>query len=251
VRGLLALVRREVGAAFASPVAYTIMFGFLVIVALGFLYRVTAFSALPPMAVERTGASIRTYVFGGWSLWVNIAVLLSLPALSMRLFTEERKAGTIELLLTSPITTAHLVLGKYLGTVVIYALMLLLTAPLVGTLAVRAPLEWGAIGAAYLAFLLYGAVLLAVGAFASSLTENQIVAVVLTYAFFLPFYLVELAVGAWGPPLDDVLAGVALGVGLRDYARGLADSHFLVLSAALSFAFLFLTMRVLDSNRWR
>ena len=204
------------------------------------------------MALEETGSSVRTFVIGSWSgVWVNVAVLLSLPALSMRLFTEERKGGTIELLLTSPLTTPQLVLGKYLGALAIYALMLALTLPLPGMLAAHVRLEWGALGAAYLGYLLYGGVLLAVGTFASSLTENQIVAVVLTYAIFLPFYFVELAVGALGQPWDDVAAGLALGVGLRSMGRGLADSHWLVLTTAMSFCFLFLTTRVLDSTRWR
>ena len=251
---VLALARRELSSAFVSPIAYTTMIVFLVICGWGFAWAVGSFAQLPPMVVERTGASMRTFLIGGprgLSTWVTVAVLLALPGLSMRVFSEERKGGTIELLLTSPLTTPQLVLGKYLGIVAIYALMLLLTLPYVWLMSVKGDPEWGALGTAYLGFFLYGSVLLAMGVFASSLTENQIVAVVLTYAFFLPFFLLELVVGMLGEPWDEIAYSLSVGIGRRDLARGYLDSHFLVLYGALIFAFLFLSTRVIDSNRWR
>ena len=252
MRSVVALLRREVQAAFVSPVAYTILFGFLLICGWGFVYGVAEYSRTPAMMVEQRGWTIRTFLVGQrLTSWLMIAMILLLPGLSMRAFSEERKGGTIELLLTSPLTTVQLVLGKYLGLLAIWAGMLLLTAPLIAVIAWKGSPEWAALGGAYLGYFLFGATLLAMGLLASSITENQIVAVVLTYAFFLPFFLSDFVVGAAGAPWDDILAGLAVGVGLYSAARGLLDSHYLVLWGLLIFSFLFLAVRVLDSNRWR
>jgi ABC-2 type transport system permease protein len=99
--------------------------------------------------------------------------------------------------------------------------------------------------------LMHGAFLLAIGLFTSSLTENQFVALVVTYAFVVPFYLLELVVGLLGSPLDEILAAAAATAGLKRAALGVIDSHYVVLWTLLVFAFLFLCGRVLDSGRWR
>lgn len=254
MRAILAILRREVQAAFVSPVAYTLMFGFLVILGAGFVLAVQFYAKMPPIVVERLQLSMRTVLIGGamgLSTWLSIAALLCLPGLSMRLFSEERKSGTIELLLTSPVTTWQLVLGKYGGSLVLFGAMLLGTLPFVGVMAWKGQPDWGALATAYLGFLLYGAVVLAAGTLASSLTENQIVAVITTYAMVLPFFLVEFLVGLAGQPFDDVLAGLAVGVGRRAFSRGVVDSHYAFLHGALIFSFLFLSVRVIDSHRWR
>jgi ABC-2 type transport system permease protein len=169
----------------------------------------------------------------------------------MRLLSEERKNGTAELLFTSPLTTAQLVLGKYLGTLTVFLLLLVLTTPLVGILGWKAQPEWAAVAVAYLGLFVYGSVVLAIGLLASSLTENQFVALVLTYLMLLPMYILERLVGFLGSPLDEILAAVALPFGLSSAALGSMDSHFLVLGAGLVFLFLFLSGQVLDSTRWR
>jgi ABC-2 type transport system permease protein len=99
--------------------------------------------------------------------------------------------------------------------------------------------------------MLYGSVVLAIGLFASSLTENQIVAVVLTYAILMPLLLVDALINLVGLGLGDVLSGLSIGVGLRVLARGIVDSHYLILFSLLTGLFLFLSAQVLDSSRWR
>lgn len=252
-----ALARREMQAYFVSPIAYAFMAVFLAIVGVGFYGVTRAYVAIPAAVMEQNGWTIRTFLIGGTGrggglvTWAHIAMLVSVPGLAMRLLSEERKSGTAELLFTSPLTTWQLVLGKYLGALSVFAMILVLTLPMPAFLGWKAQPEWGALAAAYLGLLLHGAFLLAIGLFTSSLTENQFVGLVLTYAVIVPFYLAEMAVGLLGSPLDEIVAAAAATGGLNRTARGLIDSHDVGLWVLLTFAFLFLSGRVLDSGRWR
>ena len=241
MKGILTLVKREVASYFVSPIAYSIMVIFLLLMGFGFGKNLAIYSHIPANIIE-----MAKIIF-----WAQISMILCLPALSMRLFSEEKKGGTAELLLTSPITTTQLALGKYLGSVFVLAVMILLTLPFPLVLEWKAEPEWAVIGTAYLGMLLFGMVILAVGVFASSLTENQIVALLLTYALYLPLWLIDSLVGFMGGALDDILDGLAVGKGVRGLGQGLIDTHFFVLPAFLVFVFLFLCVQVLDSNRWR
>jgi len=254
VSAVWAVMRRELSAYFVSPMAYAFMAIFLLLVAAGFSVGVTRYALTPAMVIERFGWSIRTQLVSGtWGLmtWGTFAALLSLPGLSMRLLSEEKKSGTAELLFTSPITTFEIVVGKYLGSVALYGLILLLTLPMPGFLILKAQPEVGALLAAYLGLFVYGAVILAVGVFSSSLTENQFIALILTYALVIPLILVEFVVPVARPPLDQVFAALSLGYALKVAALGTIDSSYLVLHAVLIGAFLFLSVRVIDSSRWR
>lgn len=249
-----AVMRRELSAYFVSPTAYAFLAIFLLLVAVGFSVGITRYAMTPAMVIDRFGWSIRTQLISGtWGFmtWGTFAALLSLPGLSMRLLAEERKNGTAELLFTSPITTVSIVAGKYLGSLVLYGMILILTLPMTGFLFLKAQPEAGALGCAYLGLFLYGAVILAAGVFASSLTENQFIALVLTYALVIPLILVEFVVPLARPPFDAVLAALSMGYALKVAALGTLDSSYLVLHAALVVTFLFLAVRVLDSGRWR
>lgn len=249
--GVLSIVRRELQAYFVSPIAYTVIVTYLLIATFGFQVALTRYAQLGEFRILDQSLSIRTGIVPQTMLWMMVGLILSLPALSMRSFSEERKSGTAELLLTSPLTTTQLVLGKWLGAMSVLAIMLALTVSFPLVLEWKASPEWGAIAVAGGGLLLYGGVILAIGVFASSLTENQIVALVLTFAIFLPFWMVELLVGFMGGPLDDILAGLSINHGLQMMSRGVVNSHYLVLYAALVVGFLFLCVQVLDSNRWR
>ena len=249
-----AVMRRELSAYFVSPMAYAFMAMFLLLVAAGFSVGITRYAMTPAMVIERFGWSIRTQLISGtWGFmtWGTFAALLSLPGLSMRLLSEEKKTGTAELLLTSPITTVEIVMGKYLGSVALYGMILLLTLSMPGFLFLKAQPELGALCCAYLGLFLYGAVILAAGLFSSSLTENQFVALVLTYALVIPLILVEFVVPIVRPPLDAVFAALSMGYALKVAALGNLDSSSVVLHVVLIGAFLFLAVRVIDSDRWR
>jgi ABC-2 type transport system permease protein len=251
VSAIRVIVKRELQAYFVSPIAYTVCVIFLLIASLGFVMGILQYSMIPEHLAMERGLNIRTFIISRMVLWMSFGMMLSLPALSMRQFAEEKKGGTAELLMTSPLTTANLVLGKYLGSLSILALMLLLTTPFLWILLWQATPEWPAFVTMYAGLFLYGAVILSVGLFSSSLTENQIVALILTYVLWLPFWLVELAVGYVGGTVGDVIAAVSVGIGLRGMSQGLVDTHFIVLDLALISLFLFLCVQVLDSSRWR
>lgn len=251
---VVSIMRRELQAYFVSPVAYAFMAMFLLLVAAGFSVGVARYAATPAMVIERFGWSIRTQLVSGtWGLmtWGNFAALISLPGLSMRLLSEEKKNGTAELLFTSPITSPQIVLGKFAGSLALYALILVLTLPMPAFLVWKAQPELAALACAYLGLFLYGAVMLAIGLFASSLTENQFIALVLTYALTIPLILVEFVVPLTRPPFDGLLGALSLGYALKAAALGSIDSAYLVLHAVLVAAFLFLAVRVIDSHRWR
>ena len=246
-----AIVRRELQAYFVSPIAYAVIVVFLLIATFGFASSLSRYLTIPPFVLEERGFDLRSIVGRGLVMWAMIGLILTLPALSMRLFSEEKKTGTAELLMTSPLTTGQLVLGKYLGALAVLAIMLALTFGFPVVLEILASPDWGAFATSYVGLLLYGGVLLAVGVFASSLTENQIVALVVTYAIFLPLWAIEVLVGFVGRGLDDILASTSVNFGLRLMGLGLVNSHYLVLTVALVFTFLFLSVQVLDSTRWR
>ncbi len=253
MRAVLAILRREVQACFVSPVAYVFMVAFLGIMAYGFNVGLQFYARMPPLLAEQSEASLRTHVIGGPRGiigWAQTAILLSLPGLSMRLFSEERRSGTIELLLTSPLTPAQLVAGKFLGALAVFACILVLTLPLVGVVAWKGDPEWGPTGTAYAGIFLFGAVVLAMGVFASALTESQFVALVVTYTILTPLLAIRFLVGMLGNPWDDILMGLSLRHALRQFGVGLVDTHYLVLFGTLMGGFLFLTARVLDSRRW-
>jgi len=254
VRSVLALVRREVQAYFVSPIAYAFMTVFLVLVGGGFLQGLFTYALIPPADAQARGIDIQRYMIAGprgLVLWCHAAMLFSLPGLAMRLFSEEKKTGTAELLFTSPLTTAQLVVGKYLGTLSVFFIMLVLTFPLIGILEWKASPELGATAAAYLGLFLLGGVMIAVGLFASCLTENQFVALILTYAMLTPFYLLDLAIRSAGAFLAGVMADLSVSRAIPSFGRGVIDSHYVVLEVCVSFLFLFLGARVLESARWR
>ncbi len=246
-----AILRREIQSYFVSPIAYTVIVGFLAVSGFFTSDTVRAYAARSPEDFLLLEITAQAAVIGRVAMWQSVAVLMSLPLLAMRLLSEERKAGTIELLLTSPLTTPQLVLGKYLGALAVYAAMLVLGTPYLLWLGRRVALEWGAVGMTYLGLWLFGGVVLAIGLFASALTENQIVAAVLTYPMVLPFVFLDLLLPFVSTETADWLTGFSLSAAFATFARGALDTHALVLHATLVALFLFLAAQVLDSARWR
>lgn len=256
MKRIAAIVRRELQGYFVSPIAYAFMTVFLVMTAVGMFGALEIYVRLPASALEEQGWTIRTFVIAGkrgfgFFPWAHMAAALSLPGISMRLLSEERKGGTSELLLTSPLTTWQIVLGKFFGAVSLFLLILVMTAPMMALPAWKANPEWAALGVTYLGLALHGAFILAIGLFASSLTENQFVALIFTLVMLMPFYMLRMVVGMLGPAWDDVIAAITPTLGMPRAAYGVLDSHDVLLWLLYTSGFLFLAGRVLDSGRWR
>ena len=228
---------KETKTYFASPMGYVIAAVFLALT--GYLF---AQSVSAPFAE----ASIR-----GWILDATLLFTLWSPVLTMRLLAEEQKLGTLELLLTSPVRDFEIVLGKYLSTLVILVGTLALTSFYVLLLFLYGDPDIGPILAGYLGLVLFGAATLAVGVLASSLTSNQIVAAVVSFGILLLLTLLEQAADVTSGRTALILEQSSLTGHFRDFARGIIDSNNIVYYLTFISVFLFLTIRNLESRRWR
>jgi ABC-2 type transport system permease protein len=182
---------------------------------------------------------------------ISVIMLLMMPILTMRLFAEEKKSGTIELLLTYPVRDGEVLFGKYLAALTVFAGMLALTLVYPLLVAWTARLEWGPLVTGYLGLLLQGAAFIAVGILVSSLTENQIVAAVATFGTLLIFWVISWATDAAGPTFGRILTHLSLTEHFESFAKGVIETKDVIYYVNLTILSLFLTMRSLESKRWR
>lgn len=228
--------KKEMRVYAVNPTAYAFLAVFLFLSGLFFFLGITL-----------TGeASLRVLASN-----LAIAELFILPMLTMRHFAEERRQGTLEMLLTSPISPFALVLGKWLASVTLCGLMFLGTAILPAILAYYGDPDWGVVASTYLGLLLAAAAFCAAGLFSSSLLDDQLAAGLLGIVFLLPFWLVSRAEALVGDELAERVRPFGILNHLDSFGRGIVDSADVYYFAALAFCFLFLTYRALESRRWR
>jgi ABC-2 type transport system permease protein len=245
VSALWATFLRELRAYFVSPLAYVVLFFLLVLDGVVFSLIVTILSD----PLQPPGRPF-DYFFGGFPFW--LIVLFAVPVITMRLLAEERKSGTIEVLMTAPVTETQVVLGKYFAALLFYVCLWLPTLVYVAIIARHADVDPGPVVAGYLGVLGVGALFLAVGVFASSVARNQIVAAVLTFALLvLLFSFGLLANLVTGEVLKKAFAYLDLWQHMDDFAKGLVDTRRLVYYLSGSAFFLFLATRALAANKWR
>ncbi len=181
---------------------------------------------------------------------VIIFILLA-PALTMRLIAEESKLGTIELLLTSPVRDWEIIIGKYLASLIFFLALVATSGFYVILLFVFASPDPGPIYAGYLGLTLYGAAALAVGLLTSTLTNNQIVAAVVAMGILLALFFADLASGAVGGFIGELIGGIGMKTHFDDFDRGVIDTKHIVYYLSVITFFLFLSVRALESRRWR
>jgi len=249
------IFKKEIRLYFTSAVAYVVFTIFLLISGY-FFYSIFAFFNLMSMQSAMNPALARDLnVTEGVMrpLFSNISVvmLLLMPILTMRLFAEEKKSGTIELLLTYPVRDGEVLLGKYAAAAVLYLAMLGATALYPGILAYFARLEWGPLLTGYLGLVLMGSTFLAIGVLASSLTENQIVAAVATFGVLLIFWVIGWSADFAGPVWGKLLSHLSLLEHFDGFAKGVIDTKDVIYYVNSTILCLFLTLRSLESNRWR
>jgi len=249
------LVKKEVRAYFSSPIAYAVLFAFTLIFGWMFYNLIMWFNAQAMQMAQNPyyaqQININEQVFSPLLGNMSLILVFVTPLLTMRLLAEEKKNGTDELLYTSPLTIGQIVLGKYLAALVMLAAMLGLTALLsVFAFAFGNP-EVAPWLTGYLGLFLMGGACIGIGLFFSSLTENQIVAAILTLLTLLLFFLLHwvstLGSGAW----QSVVNYLAFSSHLEDMTRGILDTKDVVYYASFSFFGLFLAHSVLQSRRWR
>ena len=250
-----AVFKKEMWLYFGSPVAYVVFTFFLVISGWFFsqiflYYSDASMRAFMQPQFAQT-LSITDNVMR--PLFSNMAVVLLffMPMLTMRLFAEEKRSGTIELLLTYPIRDGEVLAGKFLAAEALFVLLLAMTLLYPALIAYFTRVEWGPILSGYLGLLLAGGAFLAVGVLISSLTENQIVAGFGTFGVLLAFWVVGWGAEFAGPNLRALLQYLSMTEHMDGFSRGVIDTKDLVYYVTAIALALFLTLRSLDSKRWR
>jgi ABC-2 type transport system permease protein len=253
--GWLPVFKKEMRLYFGSPVAY-VVFTFFLLISGWFFSQIFLFysdASMRSFMQPQFGQNLNVIVNVMRPLFTNMSVVLLffIPMLTMRLFAEEKRSGTIELLLTYPVRDGEVLAGKYLASLVLFVLLLALTLLYPGLVAYFTKVEWGPIWSGYLGLLLTGAVFLAVGVLVSSMTENQIVAGFGTFGILLAFWIVGWGAEFAGGTLRGVLQYLSIGDHLDGFTRGLIDTKDLVYYVTGIGLALFLTLRSLDSKRWK
>ena len=249
------IFKKEMRLYFTSPIAWVIGAIFLVIAGY-FFYSIFAFFTMasmqsamnPQMARELNPTeSVLRPLFSN----ITVILLLLMPMVTMRLFAEERRSGTIELLLTYPVRDGAVLIGKYLAALALYGLMLVGTLLYPLMVSYFARLDWGVVLTGYVGLMLLGATFVAVGLFASSLTENQIVASIVTFGVLLMFWVIgwsaDYVGGAWGKVLSDL----SIIEHFDSFAKGVLDTKDVIYYVNFTALALFLALRSLEARRWR
>jgi ABC-2 type transport system permease protein len=266
MRTALAIARKELSIYFTTPWAYAVFTAIVAISSFFFMGLLQSFQQVQEMA-QRFGWSQlppESTVYRNLTdgvvvqLWgvLLILTLFVAPFLSMRLFAEEKRNKTFELLMTTPVRPVELVLGKYLGGLGIIgtALGLTLVFPLLlsvfGTSDSGTVLEWPTVLLGYGAVLLWGATCMAVGMFISALTESQMVASLLTFAVLLPWMLLRGMAQGVEEPLRSVLGYLAFDAQLQHLLQGVLDVKALVFFLSVILFSLLLTHRTVEAQRW-
>jgi ABC-2 type transport system permease protein len=227
---------------------FTVIFGWFYWNMLGaFVF----YSMASQMRGEMMPMNVNEQIIRGLLGNMNVVGLFFIPVITMRLFAEEKRNGTIELLVTSPIRDVEVILGKWLAAVALYAGMLLLTGLNFAFVFKYGNPDWKPLALGYLGLLLQAAALLALGTFISSLTKNQIVAGAATFGVCLLVFVLGWASGYETSTWAQVLSYMSVTTHMESFAKGVLDSKDAVYYVSVIFLGLFLTARSLESLRWR
>ncbi len=229
--------QKELRSFFNSAVAYVILTLFLLIA--GWFFTSSLFLV--------NQADLRDV----FSVIVPLIYLFFIPAITMRVIAEEKKSGTIELLVTMPVRDVEIVLGKYFATLVLLATALALTFAYPLTISILGNPDGGALIGGYLGLLLMGAAYLAIGVFTSGLTPNQIVAFITGFALIFVFFMLDKVIVFFPGPVASILEYASVTYHFENLARGVIDTRDLVYYGTMITLFLFLAVRSLEARKWR
>lgn len=242
MRKLFAIVGREWRAYFLSPLAYVILTAYMFLNGLIFS-RILAFLATPGVPRER----FLSLMFTNTYFW--IFTLFIVPIITMRLIAEERKSGTLEVLLTSPVSEGTVIVGKFLGALGFFLVVWLPSLVFILYLRTQTSVDLGSVAAGYVGIALIGAYFIAIGVFASTLAKNQIVAAILTFAMLIPLFSAGLFQSGADPARQNVVDYLNMWDHMDEFARGVVDSRRLVYYLSGMAFFLFLSSVVLASKK--
>ena len=260
MKGIYAIYRKEMGHYFVSPVAYIVVGVFLILSGYFFNHLLievlqeamqtdataSQFGAPPPIDVP-------SVVLRNFFSILSTLLLFLTPMLTMAVYSEERRRGTMELLMTSPVTDTEIVLGKFFASITLLAIMLLPTLLYFVYMFLHTDpsASWRMLPVAYLGALLLGGMLLSLGSFFSSLTESQLIAAVLSFGAILVLWVVDLSAPGQSGALSTALQYLSFYGHYDDFTRGVIDTSDVIFYLSYIVFGIFLTVRSVDSIRWR
>jgi ABC-2 type transport system permease protein len=252
VRNVRAIAGKEMRSYFASPIAYVIIGLFALLFSRFFFAYLMVFVQRSSGMMGGGGANNINQEMIRYVLMNSaVIILFIMPMITMRTYSEEKRSGTIELLLTSPLTDLEIILGKFLGAMGLYCAMLAVTVLYMAILFIYGNPEWRPVVAGYLGLVLLGGCFISVGLLISSLTKNQIVAGIITFAVFLMLWIINWSADQSGPTMRAVLNHLSIIDHFDDFARGIIDTKHVVYYLSFITFGLFLTAKSVDSERWR
>jgi ABC-2 type transport system permease protein len=257
MRNVFTIVGKELRSYFVSPIAYVVLTGFLLLGGWFFFNLLSRFNLLLSLYLQAQGEeavnrfNLNDYVIGPLMHNLAIVLVILVPMITMRAYAEERKGGTYELLLTSPVRTGEIVLGKFLASFLFIAIMIGLTLIYPAILVAFGNPEFGIMASGYLGLLLLATVFVAVGLLTSSFTENQIIAAVSGLVATLLLYVIGWPAETAGDVLGPLLRYLSVTEHFAEMVRGIIDTRALIYFASLITLALFLTQRSVESLRWR
>lgn len=257
MRNVLTIAMREFKMYFSSPIAYIVLamfaviFGYFFATGLAYFAQFSAQAAMQGGGMEMPPLNINQFVIAPSLGNMTIVLLFLVPMVTMRLFAEEKRSGTIELLLTSPVKDYEIIVGKWLGAMLLFCAMLLIAVMNLSILFFYTTPDWKPMLVALLGLVLMGGTMIAIGTFLSTLTKNQIVAAALTFGLLLLLWVLNWATSFSGSTLSALFEFLALSPHFEQFSKGvieLKDITYYISAIALG---LFLSKRSLESLRWR
>ena len=248
MRSFWPIYKRELFAFFVTPLAWVLICVFLLVQGMHFYLLVDHFSNQTEIVSDQTPIQS----FFGNTVLLYLVLFLLIPAMTMRLFAEERRSGTIESLMTAPVASAAVVLAKYAAALTTYIAMWAPTVLYVVILQRTGDVDWQVAGASYLGVLLVGAGYLSLGLLMSALTKSQFLALVMTALVILALFILGIAefVTREGTALHEICAYVSVWAQMNDFASGIIDTRRLAFNGTLIVLPLFVTTRAVDAWRW-
>jgi len=253
MRNVIAIANKELRSYFSSPMAYIII-GFFALPFGVFFYLYVDFFVRQSMQMPEMGGgamNVNQQVIRNVLQNAAVIILFIMPMITMRTYSEEKRSGTIELLLTSPVTDVQIILGKFFGALGLYVVMLLVTLLYIAILFVYGNPEWRPLVACYLGLLLMGGSFLSIGLLISSTTNNQIVAGIISFIVFLMLWIVGWFADTAGPTMGAITRYLSITDHLDDFSKGIIDTTHVIYYLSLITLGLFLTAKSVDSERWR
>jgi ABC-2 type transport system permease protein len=254
MRNILVIFKKELKSYFASPIAYLLLAIFAVIFGF-FFYSATRFFVLQGMQMQMMGRGmpmdVNEYVIRPLLTNASVIGLFLIPMITMRLYAEEKRSGTIELLMTSPVRDLEIVLGKWLAALLLYISILGISGINIAILYAFGRPDWKPILVGYLGLILQGGCLLAIGIFISTTTRNQIIAGGATFAVCLMLWVLD-----WVSAYDQsswakVVSYLSVVTHFEPFSKGVIDTKDVIFYLSMIFFGLFLTTRSVESLRWR